>query len=47
MSYASAGCPAPQGAKIASFSLAKASYEFAGGRALSQTLVRDCKVRGK
>lgn len=47
MSYASAGCPAPQGAKIASFSLAKASYEFAGGRTLSQTLVRDCKVRGR
>lgn len=47
LSYASAGCPAPQGANIASFSLAKASYEFVGGRSLSQTLQRQCKVRGK
>jgi hypothetical protein len=47
LSYASAGCPAPPGANLASFSLAKASYEFAGGRSLTQTLVRECKVRGK
>jgi hypothetical protein len=47
LSYASAGCPAPAGINQASFSLAKASYEFAGGRSLTQTLVRDCKVRGK
>ena len=47
LSYASAGCPAPQGANIASFSLAKASYQFLGGRSLTQTLVRQCKVRGK
>ncbi len=47
LSYASAGCPAPKGVNAASFSLAKASYEFIGGRSLAQTLVRDCKVRGK
>jgi hypothetical protein len=47
LSYASAGCPAPKGANLASFSLAKASYEFIGGRTLTQTLVRDCKVRGQ
>lgn len=47
LSYASAGCPAPEGFNAASFPLAKASYEFAGGRSLTQTLVRDCKVRGK
>jgi hypothetical protein len=47
MSYASAGCPAPKGFDLASFPLAKASYEFSGDRALTQTLVRECKVRGK
>jgi hypothetical protein len=47
LSYASSGCPAPKGLDIASFSLAKASYEFSGDRTLSQTLVRECKVRGK
>jgi hypothetical protein len=47
LSYASAGCPAPAGINLASFPLAKASYEFIGGRTLTQTLQRDCKVRGK
>jgi hypothetical protein len=47
LSYAEAGCPAPKGFPGASFPLAKASYEFAGGRALSATLVRECKVSGK
>jgi hypothetical protein len=47
MSYASAGCPAAKGFPGASFPLAKASYEFSGNRSLSQTLVRECKVRGK
>ena len=47
MSYASSGCPAPKGFNAASFPLARASYEFSGGRSLSQTLVRECKVRGK
>ncbi len=47
LSYASSGCPAPKGFNIASFPLAKAKYEFSGERTLSQTLVRECKVRGK
>jgi hypothetical protein len=47
LSYASAGCPAPKGFNLASFPLAKATYSFAGGRSLSQTLVRQCKVGGK
>lgn len=47
MSYASAGCPAAKGFPGASFPLAKASYEFSANRSLSQTLVRECKVRGK
>jgi hypothetical protein len=47
LSYASSGCPAPKGFDLASFPLAKASYEFSGDRTLSQTLVRECKVRGK
>ena len=47
LSYASAGCPAPAGTNLASFPLAKASYEFIGGRTLTQTLLRECKVRGR
>jgi hypothetical protein len=47
LSYASASCPAPKGFPGASFPFAKASYEFAGGEALSSTLVRECKVKGK
>lgn len=46
MSYAEAGCPAPAGFPGVSFPLARASYEFSGGRTLSATLVRECKVRG-
>lgn len=47
MSYASAACPAPQGFNSASFAFAKASYEFAGAKTISSSLVRQCKVRGK
>jgi hypothetical protein len=47
LSYASAACPAPKGFPGASFSFAKASYEFAGGTTMSSTLVRECKVKGK
>jgi hypothetical protein len=46
LSYAEAGCPAPKGFPGASFPLAKASYEFAGGQKLTSTLVRECKARG-
>ena len=45
-SYASAGCPAPQGFRGASFSFARASYAFVGGKRLSSTLTRSCKARG-
>jgi hypothetical protein len=46
MSYASAGCPAPNGFSQVNFSFAKVSYEFADGRNLSSKLVRQCRVRG-
>lgn len=45
-SYVSAGCPAPKGFPGASFSFAKASYAFVGGKRLSSTLTRSCKARG-
>jgi hypothetical protein len=45
-SYASASCPAPGNLPGASFTFAKASYSFAGGRKMSSTLTRDCKARG-
>jgi len=45
-SFASASCPAPKGFPGASFSFAKASYEFAGGRRVSSTLRRSCGVGG-
>jgi hypothetical protein len=45
-SYASAGCPAPEGFPGATFPFAKASYAFAGGKKLSSTLTRSCTARG-
>jgi hypothetical protein len=44
-SYLSAGCPAPRGFRGGPFPLARASFGFAGGRTLSSTLVRNCRVR--
>ena len=44
-SYLSAGCPAPKGFPGATFALARASFGFADGRVLSQTLTRSCGVR--
>src|SRR5262249_15996652 len=46
LSYASAGCPAPNGFTQVNFSFAKVSYQFADGRSLSSKLVRKCRVRG-
>jgi hypothetical protein len=46
LSYASAACPAPKGFTLASFPLARSSYEFADGRTLASTLSRECRVRG-
>jgi hypothetical protein len=45
-SYASAGCPAPKGLSKVSFTFAKASYGFVGGKKLSSTLTRSCEARG-
>lgn len=45
-SYISAGCPAPPGLSRAPFSLARASFSFEGGKTLTTTLGRSCKVRG-
>lgn len=47
LSFASADCPAPKGFPGASFSLARASYEFSNGTKVRSTLVRECRVRGK
>ncbi|HET9677112.1 MAG TPA: hypothetical protein VFP21_06375 [Solirubrobacterales bacterium] len=44
--YLSAACPAPKGFTVAAFPLSRASLGFAGGREISQTLTRSCKVRG-
>lgn len=44
-SYLSANCAAPHGFTAASFPFARASMTFDGGRTLSSTLVRSCRVR--
>ena len=45
-SYLSAGCPAPKGFPGALFPFARAKLSFAGGKNVSATLTRSCKVRG-
>jgi hypothetical protein len=45
-SYLSAACAAPAGFPSAVFPFARASMGFAGGRTLSSTLTRSCKVSG-
>jgi hypothetical protein len=44
--YLSAGCPLPKGLDTASFPLAHASFEFAGGKHLASTVVRSCEAVG-
>jgi hypothetical protein len=44
-SYVSAACDAPAGFPGAVYPFARAKFEFAGGREVTSTLVRDCKVR--
>lgn len=44
-SFVSASCPAPAGFSGAPFSLARGSFEFAGGKQLDVTLSSDCRVR--
>jgi hypothetical protein len=45
-SYISSGCPAPKGFTGTSFSLARTSFAFAGGKELSSVLLGECRVRG-
>jgi hypothetical protein len=42
--YLTAGCPAPPGFRIATFSLSRATLDFSGRRPITQTLVRTCTV---
>jgi hypothetical protein len=44
-SYVSAACSAPAGFPGAVFPFARASYGFAGGKRVTTTIVRSCKVR--
>ncbi|HEX5762240.1 MAG TPA: hypothetical protein VFY04_03860 [Solirubrobacterales bacterium] len=44
-SFVSAGCPAPAGFPGAVYPFARGTFEFAGGRRIDSTLIRDCKVR--
>ncbi|MFT3864829.1 MAG: hypothetical protein QM729_11200 [Solirubrobacterales bacterium] len=43
--YLSAGCPAPEGFPGVTFPLVRASYGFVDHEAVSDTLVRTCRVR--
>jgi hypothetical protein len=43
--YLAAGCPAPKGFPSAPFPLLRASFAFAGGPSITQTLTRNCKVK--
>ena len=45
-SYISAGCPAPHGFTGATFTFARASFSFEGGKRLSSTMTRSCGVSG-
>jgi len=45
-SYLSAGCPAPKGFTKVSFSLARTTFGFEGGKKLATTLSRTCNARG-
>jgi hypothetical protein len=44
-SFISAACPAPNGFPGAVYPFARGKFGFADGRTVSETLVRDCKVR--
>jgi len=45
-SFVAAGCPAPAGFPGALFPLARTSFGFVGGKHVSSSLTRSCKVRG-
>ena len=44
LSYFNAACPAPPGAVTASFPLATAKLDFAGGEAIGATVTKACRV---
>ncbi len=44
-SFISAGCAAPEGFPGAVYPFARSNFGFAGGKHVSTTLIRDCKVR--
>lgn len=44
-SFVSAGCPAPAGFPGAVYPFARGTFEFADGRAITSTLIRDCRVK--
>lgn len=44
-SYVNAGCAAPEGFPGAVYNFARSDFGFAGGKHVSTTLIRDCKVR--
>ena len=44
-SYLNAACPAPPGFPVTTFSFARATYDFKGGRRATETLTRVCRVR--
>jgi hypothetical protein len=46
MSYAKASCPAPKGFTQASFTFARATYDFEGGATLSAKVPGTCRARG-
>jgi hypothetical protein len=45
LSYFNAACPAPKGTATASFLLATADFDFAGGEHLGATVVKSCRVK--
>ena len=44
-SYVNAGCAAPEGFPGAVYNFARSNFGFAGGKHVTTTLIRDCKVR--
>jgi hypothetical protein len=45
LSYFNAACPAPKGTPTASFPLATADFDFAGGEQISATVTKSCRVK--
>jgi len=45
LSYFNAGCPAPSGANVTAYPLARASFDFAGVREISLNVNKSCGVR--